>query len=70
MPHGNMIIVMMLHTINPLDISNSTFDLILVLIAVSRNEGSDESCKCADSRKPLLFEYTKYGYIDADSYQN
>ena len=68
MPHGNMIIVMMLHTINPLDISNSTFDLILVLIAVSRNEGSDESCKCADSRKPLLFEYTIY--IHADSYQN
>ena len=35
--------------------------LILELIAVSRNDGSDESCKCADSVEPLLSEYTKYG---------
>ena len=34
------------------------------------NEGSDESCKCADSPEPLLSEYTKKGYKDADSYQN
>ena len=42
----------------------------LVLIAVSKNEGSDESCKCADSPEPLLSEYTKYGYIDNDPDQN
>ena len=40
---------------------------LVVLIAVSRNAGSEESCKCEDSQEPLLSEYTKYGYIDADS---
>ena len=46
------------------------FDLVPVLIAVSRNGGSDESCKCADSPEPLLSSYIKYGYIDADSDHN
>ena len=42
----------------------------LELMAVSRNEGSDKPCKCADSPVPLLSTSTKYGYIDADSGQN
>ena len=48
----------------------STFDLVLVLIAVSKNECSDEHCKCADLPAHLLPAYTKYGYIDADKEQN
>ena len=42
------------------------FDLVLVRIAVARNEGSDESCNCADSPGLLLSASTNYGYIDAD----
>ena len=38
-------------------------------IAVSRNEGSGKTCKCADSTYHLLSASTKYD-IDADSDQN
>ena len=48
------------------EIGNSTFYLVLILIAASIKVGSGEPCEYADSPVPLLSAYTKYGYINAD----